>query len=178
MRLLIDLDGVCADFYGFLLKVYNKDFRDDLKFEDLYTWALEPCFKKATRSQIRSYMSVPGFWHQLRPLPGAVEGLKRLQDAGHDVVIVSATPRDATLAGKEKLEWVHEHLPFIPHKNIILAARKELIMGDVLFDDGPHNAKARPDSTCVMDAPYNQGVEGKWRVRTWTEFEKLVEGLQ
>ena len=42
MRLLIDLDGVAADFYGSLLRIYNKEFNNSLTCEDLVSWELSP----------------------------------------------------------------------------------------------------------------------------------------
>lgn len=176
-KLLIDLDGVCADFYGKLLEVYNTDFKDNLTRKDIKTWSLPPVFRKASRKQIRSYMSVAGFWSGLEPIKGAVDTLYRLQSVGHDIIIVSAAPEDSTIAGQEKFDWVHEHLPFIPHKNVILASRKELISGDILLDDGPHNLTAFPGISVAMDAPYNQQCVCDRRVSNWNEFYKLVESI-
>jgi 5'(3')-deoxyribonucleotidase len=177
MRILIDLDGVCADFYGRLLDMYNNDFDDDLTRSEITTWALAPAFRKATREQIRSYMSVPGFWSELQPIEGAVETLYGLHNDGHDLVVVSAAPGDSVIAGKEKFQWVHKHIEFLPHDNIILASRKELVRGDMLFDDGPHNTEVFPGMTCMMDAPYNREGTSDFRVKTWAEFKRLIGSI-
>src|SRR5690606_37094640 len=58
------------------------------------------------------------------------------------------------------------------------AHRKELIRGDLLFDDAPHNLEAfAPYGVPVaMAYPYNETVPYT-RVRDWPEFLALVDRL-
>lgn len=179
MRLLIDLDGVCADFYTRIAEWYNRDYDDNIVASEVKAWHLASAFPKATKEELYSYFNVLQFWTSLDPLPGCVETMARLKDAGHELVIVTALPRTSTVAAHGKLLWVDEHLPFVNGiDNFVATRRKDLIRGDLLFDDGPHNIIKYPGTTCVMDAPYNRKVYSNFRVHSWAGFEKVVEGLK
>lgn len=176
MRILVDLDGVCADFYKRLVAWYNRDFGDSLTPGDVTTWAIGPTnFPKARREDLRAYFDVPGFWEGLDPIAGCRPSLKRLHDAGHDIVIATAVPKESRMALYEKKRWVKKHLPFIKPNSVVGISRKYLLNGDLLLDDGPNNIKEFPGVTCIMDASYNQRVRANYRVRSWKMFEKVVE---
>jgi len=178
LRLLIDLDGVCADFYGRVVQWYNEDFTDTVKVSEVKSWDLnEHTYPKATHEYLISYFNVPGFWENLEPIEGCISSLGRLHKAGHEIVITTAIPDDCKLGFWEKSNWIKRHLPFVGHDNLIGAQKKERVAGSVLLDDGPHNLRDYEGLTCAMDAPYNQGVPADFRVKTWSEFEMVVEGL-
>jgi len=175
MRLLVDLDGVCADFYARLVEWYNRDYNDCRTPADVKCWAIGPKnFPKATRAALRAYFDVPGFWEGMRPIPGCRDYLRAIHEAGHDIVIATSVPKESSRALYEKTRWVQKHLPFIKRSSVVGIARKELLRGDLLFDDGPHNIKAFPGRTCIMDAPYNQRIYANYRVKTWKAFEQIV----
>lgn len=179
MRILCDMDGVSADFYGRIVEWYNRDYGDTLTVADLPVWSLGPTsFPKASKDELYRYFDVPGFWRGLDPLPHCVEVLGRLQEAGHDIVIVTAVPPSSPTAMYEKLAWVEEYLPFIGPQNFVATRRKGIICGDILFDDGPHNLKEFPGLTCAMAWPYNRLVYTNFRVQGWLGFEKVVCGLK
>jgi 5'(3')-deoxyribonucleotidase len=178
MRILVDLDGVTADFYGSLLDLYNEEFGDSLTREDLVSWELSPeIFTKTTTKYLRGYFDRRNFWSGMKPIPGAVESLKYLHSQGHDILVVTAVPLDSRECCYEKLIWVEKHLPFIGHNNFVATLRKSAVSGDILFDDGPHNIEAFPALTCAMDAAYNRSAKADFRVKSWESFIKVVEGI-
>lgn len=176
MRILIDLDGVAADFYGALLKIYNKEFNRSLVPEDIKTWSLgSDVYPDTTEEYMRTYFDRPGFWSEMAPIPGAIESLEYLHSKGHELKIVTAVPLESRQCCYEKLVWVERHLPFIGHDNFYATLDKGGVRGDILFDDGPHNIKAFPNMTCVMDAAYNRNANGDFRVKTWDKFVSTIE---
>lgn len=175
MRLLIDLDGVCADFYKRLIYWYNRDFDDDMTADRLKSWVInEDNFPKAPREKMRAYFNVPNFWLNLEPIHGCQESLLRLHQQGHELVVVTATPEESERAFWEKGAWVDKYLPFIGRRNFVSTWRKDLVRGDLLLDDGPHNLSAFPGLTCAMDASYNREVESDYRVYSWSDFEEVI----
>lgn len=170
-RILLDMDGVLTNLIAKWFRVYNEEYGDTLHLEQLSEWGPHR-FAKAGRA-VYKYLSRPGFFRDLEPIPGAVQGVRRLLDMGHEVVIVTA----AKNGHRDKADWVREHLPFLPDENIVFAHRKELVRGDVLFDDAPHNLEAfRPYGLPVaMDYPYNRGIDCA-RVSDWAEFPNLIAG--
>ncbi len=166
------MDGVLCDLAGKWFALYNKEHHDHIDLAHMPEWGPHLYAKKG--KAIYRYLSRPGFFRDLAPLPGAIDGVNRLLEAGFDVVIVTA----ARNGQRDKRLWVEEHLPFLDTRNLIFAHRKELIRGDVLFDDAPHNLTAfAPYGLAVaMAYPYNQSYEGH-RVHSWTEFLTLMNHL-
>lgn len=179
MRILVDLDGVCADFYGTVLRWYNAEFNDDLKYEEVTGWGLGPkTFRKVREAEeIRKYFRIKGFWAEHALIKDCDTVLERLQDKGHEIVIVTALPGDSDVASWGKHLWVKKHLPFLNIRNVVMTKRKDVVVGDILFDDGPHNLKAYPGTTCAMDYPFNRKIYTNYRVKTWLGFEKVIEGM-
>jgi 5'-nucleotidase len=168
-RLLIDMDGVLCDLVGKWFAVYNREHNDAIRLEQMTHWGPHLYARKG--KAIYRYLTQPGFFRDLAPIPGAIAGMRKLHAWGHELVIVTA----AKNGHRDKMEWVHEHLPFLPPGNIVFAHRKELVRGDVMFDDAPHNllAFAPYGLPVAMDYPYNQGAPGM-RVRSWSEFLQLI----
>lgn len=170
MRILVDMDGVLCDLMGKWLQAYNEEFDDNLSADKLTEWGPHRFAKGGKR--IYKYLSVPGFFRDLTPLPGAIENMRRLVKADFDIVIVTAARR----GHKEKRDWVIEHLPFFDPDNMIFAHRKELIRGDIMLDDAPHNLERFSKyggEPVAMAYPYNAHVPYK-RVKSWDEFTEYV----
>lgn len=71
------------------------------------------------------------------------------------------------------------YLPLIPRENLIFTHRKELVRGNLLFDDSPNNLlqfKLKGGISVAMDYPYNREINCE-RVSSWLEFEDKVEHL-
>ena len=166
------MDSVIVDFMSEWLARYNRDYQDSLCPEDLLTWEAHRYVKPECGKKIYHYISTPGFYLSMKPLPGAVETLARLSKE-FDLVIVTNSPLTG-YADKER--WVKKYLPFIPRENLIFSRRKDLILGDLLFDDAPPNIQAYLDAgrhVVAMDYPYNRNLPCP-RVRNWQEFEEYV----
>ena len=156
MIVLVDLDAIVFDFFTPLLNTYNQQTNENVELSQINQWDMTKCVKNGIL--INSIFKQPGFFRNLKPLPGAVKSLEWINSV-FDTVIVSyaVTPHSA----QEKLEACEEWLPFIPRDNIIIGYRKELVKGDVLIDDGIHNAlkyrQAFPKSQILSIAyPYNK----------------------
>lgn len=168
-RLLIDLDGTTVDMMKKWLDQYNKDYNDNLTVNDIKDWDTHKWVKKECGKKIYHYLSRPGFFRDLEPYPHAIDVLGRLSK-DFDVVIVTASPR---IGHSDKTLWVRNNLPFIPRRNIIFAHRKDLVRGDLLFDDSPDNLDAFPGITVALRHEYNKHVNSHL-VGSWLEFEDFV----
>lgn len=159
MNVLCDLDGICADLLPAWLGLYNNRYGDSVTVADITDWDVARCVKHPRK--IYGVLDRPNVYRELKPVPGAVDGLWRICNAGHHVVIATATPRRVEVA-TEKLQWIKEHLPFIDHENIVIVHRKDLLRGDVLIDDAPRNIlrhRAAWGDSCKLVSiayPYNR----------------------
>jgi 5'-nucleotidase len=170
--LLIDMDSVIVDLMSEWHRRYNEDYEDDLSVERIKCWQTERYVKPECGIKIYDYLDQPGLFRHLKPLPDSVEVLERLSQR-YDILIVTSS---RTHAYTDKELWVEEHLPFIGKQNLIFAHRKDMICGDLLFDDAPHNLRAFQATGRVavaMDYPYNRDVDVP-RVKSWREFEQFL----
>lgn len=197
MRILLDLDGIIADLPSAWYAAYNDEYGDDLSVEKVAGWDPTPFTKRKDPAALFGILAQPGFYRMLQPLPGAVEGVARLYDLGHELVVVGAVPRNAPGAYGDKAWWVAKHLPMVHRDNVVFTASKHVVKGDLLFDDGPHNlldyhaawpeaylatirypyngeaiARLLPEHPGFFLAGHYHNVEAAWR-----SFTSWVQGL-
>lgn len=115
-------------------------------------------------------------WKKVTPFPGAVKYLKQLIDDGHKVVVVTASHHD-TISFKIN-SVLFKHFPYLTFNDIIVTSQKQLIYGDILIDDAPHNLEGGKYAGILMDAPhnktYNAELNGFIRVKDWASIYKAV----
>jgi 5'(3')-deoxyribonucleotidase len=138
LEICVDLDAITADFFGGLIPEYNLQTGESLKIEDIVSWDMSAFVKHP--EVLKQIFHKPGFFTALKPIAGAVDSLHELVELGHTIHIVSSGCTAHSYS--EKALWCQEHLPFIPLSHVTIAHRKGQFHGDVLIDDGPHNAKA------------------------------------
>lgn len=152
---------------------YNRDYQDNLSVERLKCWKSEKYVKPECGLKIYDYLEEPGLFLELQPLPDAIEVLTRLHKI-YDILIVTSS---VTNAFAEKEMWIEKYLPFIGKYNLIFSHRKNMIAGDLLFDDAPHNLiefSSTGRVAVAMDYPYNRDVHVP-RVGSWLEFEEFLK---
>jgi 5'(3')-deoxyribonucleotidase len=131
---LLDVDGVLADFAGALLRWAGpKHSREQLTEWDL----MKALGIESRQAAFDEYASEPGFCESLPVIDGAqdfVESLRRVAD----IVIVTSPYSAARLWTFERLRWLEHHFGFSKY-DVIFAKRKYLVQGDIMIDDGPQN---------------------------------------
>ena len=134
---LIDMDGVVADWVGSLLNLVkerlginylHKDIRDynirhlDLP-DEVFTWPAEE-----------------GFWYNLEVLPEAKEFMKQIKLVTSDWYFFTATGRSYARAAYEKRQWLRKHFKISYTKVVICDDKPGFIRpGDILLDDKHEN---------------------------------------
>jgi 5'(3')-deoxyribonucleotidase len=176
MIILVDMDGVAVDMHSKWLELYNIEYNQDLKFEDVTAWNMKDVVVPEAKNKIYEYLHTPGFFADLPPYPGAIEGIQELHEAGHKVYIVSAPPPGSDTAARDKLRWCRQHLPFLMKypPQIVLTHHTWLLKGDLLLDDSPHNLEQFEGDSVAMSTPYNRDVVAEGQVESWSEFVQLI----
>ena len=131
---LLDVDGVLADFAGELLRWAGPQFTRDQPTEWDLTKALGI---EARQTLFDEYASEPGFCESLPLIDGAQEFVESLRRVAH-IVIVTSPYSAARLWTFERLRWLDKHFGISKH-DVIFAKRKYLVRGDIMIDDAPHN---------------------------------------
>ena len=183
MRLGIDLDGVVANFTQGWMNFYNREFGTTLTFEDSRRWNdlvdlthfnnIGEFWEWSSDLDGRSV-----FWH-LEPFPGAVEAVRSLVDAGHQIVIVTTKP---PFARDDTHEWVERHRIPAAELHIFEGNDKWTVSCDVYLDDGPHVLPGlllhRPEAiVCRYVRPWNWPLDGVVDVNDFVDFREVVDRL-
>ena len=136
-QLLLDMDGVLADFLGGALTVLNKKFNRDITIEEYATkfgkWETYDYYGITIKQFWNTIHHKKNFWYNLEPLPWAKELYEFLSSIGHVTIVTSpsADPRCAL----EKLRWLKKHLD-IRSEAVFIGQRKYLMAGNgLLIDD-------------------------------------------
>lgn len=158
LRVLCDMDSVIAELNPKWYRMANEEHGCNVTVADITDWDTSkffPCGKG-----IYQYLGKPGFFRDLPVISGAYDALKAIQDAGHEIIVV--THCSWPEARRDKTLWLEEHFPFLAGR-LLMTDRyvsKDAVKGDVLIDDGPHNIieyrKAYPDAYIIgFKYPYN-----------------------
>lgn len=188
MTIFVDMDSTVVEIFERWLREYNEATGDNLTVEELTTWHTHDHARHGRR--IYEPLQRKGFFRNLPAIPGAIESLEVLARE-HDVIMTSAALFPSNFS--EKVEWVREHLPFLPEANVALLSKKHLLRGHVLIDDGPHVAELSRGTNPAMfiagiEHPYNVAARQffdvlapSWRhpVKAWNEIlERTLQHLE
>lgn len=158
LEIAIDLDSIIIDLLRPWIQWYNDNHDDNLTIDDMVEYRIEKFTKKAKKNDIYEFFKNLDNYAKCPVLPGAAEGLLELRDAGHDIIISTAT------AGRTApLKWhlVNKAAPWLHEDNVMVGSRKDRIHADVFIDDAPKNIvnyrNRWPNSHILTIAyPYNK----------------------
>ncbi len=180
MTILVDMDDTIEQLLPAWIQGLNEKFDRHVACEDVLSWDVDDAYPDLTHEQILSVPMEPGFWSTVEPVPGAVEALQRLMDAGHEVYIVTATLLENI---PEKMnDLLFRYFPFLSWNQVIITHDKQMIRGDVLIDDAVHNLEGGDYAKLLMTAPHNKNYDaeanGMIRVNNWAEIEAVIAALE
>lgn len=175
----VDVDGVVADLYPELFRLYNKDFNDNITYQEAMlgynsdTWVLKPeC------TDIEAYFEKPDLYDNIKPIQGALEGIKYLRDLGYRIVFNSTC---FVNRADDKLKWLvkHRFLNDIKRhcKDWMVVSDKSLINAHIMIDDRPQNIYKFRGIGIIFDQPYNEGIIADARLRGWDDIERVMANL-
>lgn len=173
-RILVDCDGVLADFNGAVCKHFDKPLSSVTDWDYAKAWGYEP--KEFWGVQM-AFTREPGFWLALDPMRNVGVAMAMLRELG-EVIVVTSPMKGATTWCHERLLWLSTYAG-VARNEVVITGRKDLVKGDVLIDDGPHNlADVAPHMmTIAIDTPYNQGVSVTYRVTNIIEAAEALREL-
>jgi 5'(3')-deoxyribonucleotidase len=178
----VDLDGVCADFYGGLKPVAAEWLGVDIAtLPDRVSWTLpEWGVDRAPGGYDalhRFAVTQRELFRRLPPMPGAPQALRRL--SGEDVRIRIITHRlfikyFHRVAVRQTIEWLDFH--DIPYWDLCFMREKAAVGADLYIEDSPENvARLRAEGlkTIVFSNSTNEHLPGP-RAQSWDEVVGLA----
>ncbi|XP_076727177.1 5'(3')-deoxyribonucleotidase, mitochondrial isoform X1 [Callospermophilus lateralis] len=143
LRVLVDMDGVLADFEGGFLKKFRARF-PDLPFIALEDrrgfWVSEQygLLRPGLSEKAISIWETKNFFFELDPLPGAVQAVKQMASLQNTDVFICTSPiKMFKYCPYEKYAWVEKHFGPDFLEQIVLTRDKTVVSADILIDDRP-----------------------------------------
>lgn len=180
-RVLLDCDGVLSDFLTRALEVINTAGPHDFKHEHVTHFDIcEGLGVPHLWENLREACGTPGFVMGLNVMPGAKEGVEKLQQ--HAEVFCVTSPMSVPNWALEREKWLEHHFD-IKKSHVAQLESKHIIPGDYFVDDKIENieiwAEHHPNSTAIIfDAPYNRNHRSKKlnviRARDWVEVVGFI----
>lgn len=168
---LVDMDGVLADFDGAVLRGMPTEI-PRVPRTNFYIARDYPEHKEA----VADIYSEPGFFYGLEPIEGALDGWSKLAELGFHPRIASAPLTLNPRSVEGKIAWLEEYL--VPKFGVavideaIFDKEKFKYDASILIDDRPAvdtgNGRARWRHV-VFDQPYNAAVHGGLRLHGWMD---------
>ena len=178
LTILFDADDVCENLLDCWLAILNRDYGTALTRDDITEWDVTKFFPSISKQQIFAPLFGEEIWNLLEPIQDAPNYLRLLYNEGHHLYMVTATDYRTC---EKKLNRILEIFPFLPKENIIISHHKQLILGDILIDDAPHNLVGGCYRPILFTQPHNKNFPaeqfGMTRVSTWEEIYALVHSI-
>lgn len=181
-RILVDMDGTIADWgkeYDFMLDTYISSSAEETsavaaipRAKDQTVWDLHTGLSQFQGEVVSVIMDYPGFYARLEPIEGAIDALKSMVEAGHEVILVTSPWLTNPTCITDKFNWVAKHLGAEWAQRVIITKDKTHVAGDILIDDKPEiKGTATPTWKHVLfDQPYNVNVP-KGRITSWLDLD-------
>lgn len=177
LTILVDMDDTIEHLLKAWVEYLNERHGTSVKLEDITEWDLTVAFKTLTREQVFAPLAEDELWERVEPMEKAADVLQRIITKGHTVKIVTATAYQTVRSKMENV--LFRHFPFLAWKDVIIAQNKQMIKGDVMVDDAPHNLENGDYVRILMNAPHNKLYDDRandmYRVNNWDEIEYIID---
>ncbi|MBP8973451.1 MAG: 5'-3'-deoxyribonucleotidase [Anaerolineae bacterium] len=177
MRILVDMDGVLADFERGFEEAWRAVYPDlpVVPAAERRHLLVQDEYPPEWRGHVHAIFHAPGFFRALPPVPGGRGALEALLALGCDVRLCTTPLLDYRHCVVEKYEWVERELGPAWLDRLILTRDKTIIRADVLIDDRPQldGTDAPTWEHILYDQPYNRTDRGKRRL-TWQTWRAVL----
>lgn len=110
------------------------------------------------------------------PTFGSVRSLRRLQEAGHTLHIITDRHFGQPGSSRKVTErWLATY--DVPYDSLHFSADKTVVATDIFIEDRPDNfvdLEAEGVRAYLMDRPWNRDMETPYRVHSWEEFTEAA----
>jgi 5'(3')-deoxyribonucleotidase len=175
-RVLLDVDGVLADFVMPAGKVVEEVTGAPLPADAIEEWDLFRSYDEDTQSKIYTVCKAEGWCLAIEPYPGAVDFIKKLDEVADTFFVTS--PMGGPHWAYERELWVKKHFGMHHHK-VVSTSSKFICAGDVFVDDKFSHIEAwakeyRHGLPILWTQPYNLKHEWGYRASTYNEILEYV----
>jgi len=158
LKVLCDADDTIENLMEPWANAINNKFKVSVNWRDIDCWNVSKFFPMLTREQVYSPIYDNVFWESIEPMPGAEKFIHSILNDGHELYIITATNYQTC---GSKIKKILEMFPELKWENFIIATNKQLVNGDILIDDAPHNLVGGSYRKVLFDRPHNHKFNEK-----------------
>lgn len=179
LTILFDADDTIENLLDCWVEKLNEKFGTSVSPEDITNWDVSLSFPSLSREQVYSVLKEEDLWHRLSAIPGSADVLQKLIIEGHHLYMVTASDYHCC---KEKFERIFELFPFLDWSHVIVTSQKQMVRGDILIDDGPHNLVNGNYLGILFDKPHNRNFDVSQhdnivRITNWKHIYDYIHSL-
>lgn len=179
-RVLIDVDGVVADFVGAGLRTLVQIGGPVVERDTISTWQMRDCLPPEWADALFATWKHPGWCASIPVFDGAQEAVAAIHRKAEVIFVTAALP-DAPHWMWERTCWLGTHFN-VTDRNIIFTWAKHVVTGDMLVDDKTANIiewhQEYPEGIAVLwETPANRNdrvPEKVIRTRNWAKVLELL----
>lgn len=180
MTILIDMDDTIENLGLAWVDYLNTRYDKNVNWFDIRNWDMHLAYPSLTTEQIYGALSEEQLWDNVTVKEDAQYYVKRLMDEGHKVYIVTSSWYTTIRTKVERC--LFKYFPFLSWNQVIVAADKHLIKGDVLIDDNPENLIGGDYFGILFTAPHNIPFDDSesdlLRADNWKSVYLILESYQ
>ena len=154
LTILVDMDDTIENLLVHWIGWLNETHGTSVDAEEIRSWNIQEAFPSLTTEQVYEPLLQDEFWLRVTPKPDAQDYLQTLADDGHEIYITTSSNYKTIPVKMEHV--LFKYFPWLDWDHVIIASRKQMIRGDVMVDDGPHNLEDGMYYKILMDAPHNR----------------------
>lgn len=180
LTVLVDFDQTLNNLNEVWVAYLNERHGTTVTPDDIKCWDLTKAFPTLTANEIFKPLLEEELWERVTILPKAYDNICKLKYDGHKIYVV--TTSNPTTVPIKLNKVLFKYFPFFTYNDVIITSHKQLVMGDVLVDDAPHNLAG--DTTyakILISAPHNKSFDersiGAIRADDWDEIYELITNL-
>lgn len=179
LTVLVDFDQTLNNLNEAWVQYLNEKHGTTVSPDDIREWDMNKAFPMLRSKDIYEPLKTEELWEQVVPLPGAYDGVCNLKRDGHKVLIVTTSNPTTVPIKLEKV--LFRYFPFFTYNDVVITSHKQLLLGDVLIDDAPHNLVGGLYKRILMTAPHNKSLNERTikaaRANSWDEAYELVKSI-
>ena len=179
IRILVDMDDVIENLSVAWIDFLNRKYGTSVDRESVRDWDMMLSFPTIPESELYGALEEEALWNTVTPKKDASKYLKRLRDDGHEIYIVTTSGYKTVRVKMEKV--LFKYFPWISWDQVIITSNKQIIKGDILVDDAPHNLIGGEYTKILFDMPYNRNFKaeehGVIRVYSWEQVYEIIYAM-